>query len=288
MTPLRQKMTEDLRLKGMARTSEKLYLSIVTALARRYECSPEDLDFGHVREFLLDLRERGRQQATLASYWSALRFLFVVTLGRTDFVEHVPRPRVKSQPGRVAPTIGEVRLILEQANCTFDRTFFQTCYGAGLRLNEALHLEIRDIDAANELLHVRNGKGGKVRAVHLAPELLLVLRNYWREVRPAGGDWVFPARRTGGARDRVEWADHPPCPTTMQRRFREAVSAARLRRHVTLHDLRRAYATHMLEHGVELRMLQVALGHAKPSTTAVYAHVSVETIRTMPCPLTFL
>jgi integrase len=288
MTTLRQKMIEDLRLRGMSRNTEKLYVSVVAAISRRYGCSPEDLDYAQVREYLLDLRERGREASTLANYWSAFRALFVDTLGRDDFIQHVPRPRVKTQPGRVAPTIGEVRSIFDQARCTFDRTFFQTCYGAGLRLDEALHLQVADIDAANELLHVRNGKGGKARAVHLGPELLEVLRSYWREVRPGGGDWVFPARRNGGARDRVEWAERPMSPTTMQRRFREAVAAAKLRRHVTLHDLRRAYATHMLEHGVELRMLQVALGHSKPSTTAVYAHVSVETLCTMPCPLKFL
>jgi integrase len=245
------------------------------------------LEFEDARAFLLDLRERGRSPSTLAQYWSALRFVYVVTLGRRDFVEHVPRPRQVRQPGRIAPTVGEVARILEAALRPFDRAFFTVCYGAGLRTSEALGLRIRDIDTANGLLHVQRGKGGRRRSVHLAPELLEALRAYWREVRPVG-DWVFPARRTGGARDLPEWADHPPHATCMQKRMAAAVRAAKLQRNVTLHDLRRAYATHLLEHGEELRTLQVALGHADPATTALYAHVSNEQLRSIPSPLSFL
>jgi integrase len=116
---------------------------------------------------------------------------------------------------------------------------------------------------------------------------LEALRAYWREVRP-GGDWLFPARRAGGAVDVCVWADHPPTPSCMQKRFAATVRAAKVTRHVTLHDLRRAYATHLLEHGVELRRLQVALGHAEPKTTAMYAHVSDELLKTIPSPLSFL
>jgi integrase/recombinase XerD len=289
MTPLRKKMIEDLRLKGMAKTSEKLYVFVASLLARHHGRSPADLDYSHVREFLLDLRQRGRSHATVANYWSALRFLFVVTLGRPDFAAHVPRPRRNPQLNRVPPTIEEIRLILAQARSSFDRAFFQTCYGAGLRLNEALCLHIRDVDSANALLHIRNGKGGKIRAVHLAPELLDALRAYWREVRPTGV-WLFPAR-THNARpgEPARWADHPPHASTLQRRFRAAVLAAGLHRDVTLHDLRRAYATHLLERGAaDLRKIQVALGHSEPSTTALYAGVSVELIRTIPSPLSFL
>jgi integrase len=287
MTALRQKMIEDLRLQGLAETSEATYLWVVSAFARHFGRSPAELGPDHVREFLLDRRARGRKPSTLASYWSALRFLYVVTLGRKDFAEQVPRPRQRSQPNRVPPTLHEVRAVFEHARTPVALAFFKTCYGGGLRLNEALQLQVRDIDSVNELLHVRHGKGDRVRAVHLAPELLEALRAYWREVRPKG-DWVFPACRRGCAFDRVQWEDHPVHPTTMQRHFRQAVAAAKLSRHMTLHDLRRAYATHLFEHGIELRRIQEALGHAGPGTTARYAHVSAEQIRTMPTPLSFL
>jgi len=287
MTPLRQKMIEDLQIRGMAKTTEETYVAVVAQFARRFGKSPAELNCEHVRAFLLDLRERGRKPSTVALYWSALRFLYVVTLGRKDFVEQVPRPRQARQPGRIAPTLDEVSRILAAALRSFDRAFFTVCYGAGLRTSEALGLRVTDVDAENELLHVQRGKGGRRRSVHLAPELLEALRAYWREVRPVG-DWLFPARRNGGARDLTEWADHPPHATCMQKRFAAAVRAAKLRRNVTLHDLRRAYATHLLEHGVELRRLQVALGHAEPSTTALYAHVSNEQLRSIPSPLSLL
>lgn len=287
MTPLRTKMIEDLRLRGLATTTEETYVAVVAQFARMYGRSPADLDYGHVRGFLLDVRARGRKPATLAQYWSALRFLFVETLGRKDFAEHVPRPRQLRLQGRVGPTLEEIRLILAHARTAYDRAFFQTCYGAGLRISEALALQVSDLDSANQLLHVRRGKGGRARAVHLAPELLSALRAYWREVKPAE-PWLFPARRQGSIPGRIEWADHPPHPTGMQRRFQDAVRAAHIQRSVTLHDLRRSYATHLLERGIELRRLQVALGHAEPGTTALYAHVSLEQVRTIPSPLSFL
>lgn len=287
MTPLRAKMIEDLRLRGLASTTERTYVAIVAQFARRFGRSPAELDYGHVRGFLLDLRERGRSPATLAQYWSALRFLYTVTLGRDDFTEHVPRPRQPRHIGRVGPSLAELRLIFAHAATPFDRAFFQTCYGAGLRISEALALRVADIDTENRLLHVRRGKGGHARAVHLAPDLLSALRTYWRELRPPG-PWLFPARRNGGAHDHRDWADRPPCPTGMQRRFRAAVRAAGIPRRVTLHDLRRSYATHLLEHGIDLRKLQVALGHAEPGTTALYAHVSHEQLRSIPSPLSFL
>jgi integrase/recombinase XerD len=287
MTPLRAKMIEDMRLQGLATTTEETYVAIVAQFARRFGRSPADLDYGHVRDFLLDIRARGRKSSTIAQYWSALRFLYVITLGRKDFADHVPRARQIRQPGRVGPTIDEIRLILAHTRDCFDRAFFQTCYGAGLRISEALALQVGDIDSANHLVHVRRGKGGRARAVHLAPELLLALRAYWREARPPG-PWLFPARRSGGAADHREWGDRPPHPTGMQRRFRETVRAAGIPRSITLHDLRRSYATHLLERGIDLRRLQVALGHAEPGTTALYAHVSLDQLRSIPSPLSFL
>ncbi len=287
MTALRRKMIEDLRLQGVATTTEEAYVAVVAQYARRFGKSPAELDFGSARAFLLDLRERGRKPATLAQYWSALRFVYVVTLGRKDFVTEVPRPRQLRQPGKVAPTTREVARILAAAVRPFDRAFFAVCYGAGLRTSEAAGLRVVDVDTANSLLHVQRGKGGRRRSVHLAPELLEALRTYWRVVRPEG-DWLFPARRNGGPRDVLEWGDHPVRACTMQSRFSSAVRAAALTRHVTLHDLRRAYATHLLEHGVELRRLQVALGHADPATTALYANVSMEQLKSIPSPLSLL
>lgn len=278
---------EDLRLQGVATTTEETYVAVVAQYARHFGRSPAELGFDAVRAYLLDLRERGRKPTTLAQYWSALRFVYVVTLGREDFVTEVPRPRQLRQPGKVAPTTREVARILDAAVRPFDRAFFSVCYGAGLRSSETAGIRVADVDTANGLLHVQRGKGGRRRSVHLAPELLEALRTYWRVVRPVG-DWLFPARRNGGARDAFQWGDGPVGATTMQSRFATAVRAAKLTRHVTLHDLRRAYATHLLEHGVELRRLQVALGHADPATTAVYAHVSLEQLKSIPSPLSLL
>jgi site-specific recombinase XerD len=238
------------------------------------------------RAFLLHLVSMGRSPATVRVYHSALRFLFAVTLGRPDVMEGIGVPKVRRALPDV-PTRSEVEALLKCAESVLDHAFLLTLYAAGLRLGEARRLEVSDIHAVQGVLRIRDGKGGKDRLVMLDEALLQTLRNYWRTLRPPG-PWVFPARHNGHAGpyavDRV-WADHPVHASTMQKRFRCICQRAGLGRRFHLHSLRHAFATHLLEDGVDLRRLQALLGHASIRTTTRYAFVRTDVIRKTPSPL---
>jgi len=287
MTPLRKKMAEDLRLRGLAPSSQAQYLRCVRVFAEHHWRSPAELGTEHVRAFLLRQRELGRAPATIVVYWAALMFVYRETLLRPEVMEGVPRPRVPHRDPVPALAPAEVKAVLDAATSPFDRTFFSLVYACGLRMSEARHLRVEDIDARAGLIHIRHGKGDKARAASLSPTTLAMLREHWRAHRPPR-PWLFPARRLampGVVDSRHPWSDHPVGKETMSLRFRQAVERAGLRRRATLHDMRRAYATHLLEAGVDLRVIQVLLGHARPETTARYTAVSAKLIQGAPCPL---
>jgi integrase/recombinase XerD len=290
MTPLRAKMMADIRLRGLSEGTTASYVRCVHCFAEHFHVSPARMGTEEVRSFLLHLRDIGRAPATVKVYWFALLFLYTVTLGRPQVFDDIPRPRVPAPAPRVALHRDEIRTLLEHAPSEFDRCLFATLYAAGLRISEATALTVRDIDAGAGLLHVRRGKGDKPRSVRLSQGLLDLLRDHWRLHRPPG-PWIFPAQRLvrPGIVDPVHrWADHPISTDSARNHLVLAVRRAGLRRHTTLHHLRHAYATHLLEEGVDLRVIQVLLGHASPVTTARYAAVSPELIRSTPCPLEFL
>ena len=287
MTPLRRKMITALDLRGLSSGTSYRYIRCVRAFAAFHHRSPDRLGGDEVRAFLLHLRQLGRAPSTIKVYRAALLFLFVQVLSRPEVMEGVPIPRVPRRDPVPALTQGEVRALLDAAASPFDRTYYAVLYACGLRASEARCLRVEDIDARTGLLHVRHGKGDNARAATLSPATLAMLREHWRRHRPPL-PWLFPAQRMvrpGVVDERQPWSDHPAAKETMGKRFRQTVKRAGLKRHATLHDLRRAYATHLLEEGVDSRVIQVLLGHARLSTTTRYTAVSAKLIQGAPCPL---
>ena len=170
-------------------------------------------------------------------------------------------------------------------------TFIATLVATGLRISEACSLRPEDIDSRSGLVHVRHGKGDKARSVKLGDKHLRLLRRYWVVERPPPRGWLFPAQRLvspGRVDPRCRWAAHPVSPDTIRDRLQQLAQRAELRRRVTPHDLRRTYATWLIEADVDLRTVQVLLGHGSPVTTARYTYVRPEVIRRSPCPLEML
>lgn len=287
MTPLRRQVLDELQLIGRATQTQKSYICFISVFARHFGCCPSTLGTPHVREFFLHLRRIGRQPATLKVYYAALRFLYRDVLHRPEVMQGVPKPKVPRQDTLPALTHLEVRSLLDAANSPFDRAFFSLMYATGLRVAEVCAVQVGDIDRANHLLHVRCGKGGKPRTVPLSDTVLDLLSVYWRVERPRH-PWLFPSPCNVSASctdPTLRWADAPITTRTMGRHFRDLRETAGLRRLATCHSLRKAYATHLLESGVDLRTIQVLLGHARPETTAIYTSVSAELMGRCPCPL---
>jgi len=291
MTPLRNKMEADLRLRNLATGTRGQYIRCVAAFARYFGRSPDQLGTAEIRQFLLHLQQLGRAPATRVVYHAALRFLYTETLGRPEVMATVPRPRVRPPQPRLPLSHDEaVKLLSAAAPCPFTYTFIATLLETGLRVTEACHLQVGDIDRTAGMVHVRLGKGAKNRAVNLTDRLYRLLRRYWEVQRPKQ-PWLFPAQQSAvpdGADPMQRWADHPVSPDTVRERLHRVVAQAGLQRRVTPHDLRRTYATWLLEAGVNLRTVQVLLGHASPETTTRYTQVRPALIRRTPSVLEML
>ncbi|MDA1095577.1 MAG: site-specific integrase [Acidobacteria bacterium] len=291
MTPLRQKMEADLRLRNLAPGTGAIYVRHVARFARHFGRCPSQLDAVEVRTYLLHLKERGLAPATQVVYHAAVRFLYVETLGRPEVMAAIPRPRVPSRPPRRPLVREEVSVLLGAASSSpWTYTVIATLLATGLRVSELCALVPGDIDSRSGLLHVRCGKGGKPRSVKLGDKHLRLLRRYWVVERPPAS-WLFPAQRLvapGRVDPHQRWTSRPASPDTVRSRLHQAAKDAGLPRRVTPHDLRRTYATWLLEAGVDLRTVQVLLGHASPNTTARYTDVRPELIRRTPSPLEML
>lgn len=279
MGHLRNRMKADLELLGRSPATIKSYLGCVTTFVRFYMRPPETLGTEQVRAFLLDRLRSGRSTATVALYHAAITFLYTVTLDRPEVMRNVPRPKVRNGPV-VVPSRSQVRKLLDTAKPDpFDHAFFFTIYAAGLRQSEARHLTVADIDRERSVLHIRYAKGGKHRLVPLVPQLLKVLEDYWRAVRPPG-PWLFSGRLWGNK----GWSDKPVGYSRTLRRFKAITRRAGLPG-LTPHSLRHAFATHQLEDGMHIRALQVTLGHSSIHTTTRYAHVRTDHLLRGPNPI---
>jgi len=276
MTPLRQRMIEDMRLRNLSPNTIDAYVSAVAQFARYYGRSPEQLDGEQARGYLLHLVQD--QHANWSRYNQArcaLQFLYRFILKQEERFERLPCARApKRLPTVLSPD--ELRRLFDVvARHPKHKALLLTLYGAGLRISEALNLRPADIDAQRMFIHVRGGKGNKDRLVKLSPQLLAVLRDYWRQCRPSGG-WLFGQdRRPERAMD---------C-ATAERMVARAARRAGITRRVSPHTLRHSYATHLLEAGVDLRSIQMLLGHANLKTTARYTHVSDQHLRSVVSPL---
>ena len=272
MGQLRDRMEQDLILKGFQPTTRRNYLLYGRRLAAFYRRSPEELGEADIRGFLMHLIQVDCvAPSTYRQVLAALRFLYTVTLGRAWEVKRIPFPK---RPGRKLPHVlsGEQILALFKAlRSPKYRAIVMTCYAAGLRINEACQLRVADIDSQRMVLRVR-GKGDKERYTLLPPRLLHVLRVYWKLYRPT--DLLFPGRTPAGH----------ICPDTVRQVLAKAAAAAGLAK-CTPHSLRHSFATHLLDQGTELVVIQALLGHQSIRTTTLYTHVSTAKIQKTPSPL---
>jgi len=282
MTPLRQRMLEDMQLRNLGTETQRAYVHYIGGLARFYQTSPENLSLEEIREYqLYMLNERRYSPETVNAFVSAAKFLYNVTL-ETPWPEGVlPRCRVPQRLPVVlsAPEVHE----FFQHVCTIRyRAALMTAYGAGLRVSEVAALQVGDIDSQRMLIRVRQGKGKKDRYALLSQRLLEMLRCWWRSQHPAGHrrnnsseDWLFPGWRKG----------HHMNVASLQTACREAARAAGLSKRITVHTLRHSFATHLLENGTDIRLIQAMLGHTQIDTTARYAAVSPNAIAAVRSPL---
>lgn len=272
LSPLRRRMIEDMTVRNLSPATQRSYLYAVAKFSRFFGCSPDRLSVEEVRAFQVHLVAGGISWPALNQAVCALRFFYGVTLGRPDVPERIPYAR-QPRPLPVVLSADEVVRFLEAVPSLKSRTALTTAYAAGLRASEAAHLKVADIDSGRKVIRVEHGKGGKDRYVMLSPQLLGILRTYWRLARPT--TWLFPGRD----------ATRPIDPSVLHAACRSACAAAALDKHVTVHTLRHSFATHLLESGTDIRIIQVLLGHASISTTTRYARVATHTIGRTQSPL---
>ena len=261
---LRTRLIEDLRIRNYASRTIDIYVRCVALFAKHFGRSPEDLGAEEVREYQLYLREEKKASwAFFNQTVSALRFLYGKTLKHDWLVEQIPYPRQEKRLPDVL-SFEEVSKLFSCVRTLMSCTILQTMYGAGLRLMEAVSLKKSDIDSERMAIRVRQGKGRRDRYVTLSATLLETLREYYRASRPKG-EWLFPNRKGTGA------INH----NTVQKACSLAARKAGLRKRVTTHTMRHSFATSLLEAGVDLRTIQILLGHGSLNTTAIYLHVAV-------------
>lgn len=271
-SPLRRRMIDDMSLRNLSPATQRSYLHAVTKFSRYFGRSPDRLGLEDVRAFQVHLVSQGVSWPALNQTVCALRFFYGVMLDRGEIPERI----VYARTPRKLPVIlsaDEVVRFLEAVPSLKARAALTTAYAAGLRASEAVSLKVANIDSARMLIQVHHGKGAKDRTLMLSPQLLTILRAYWRLARPT--DWLFPGRSP----------DKPIDVQVLHAACRSATKAAGLVKRVSVHTLRHSFATHLLESGVDIRIIQVLLGHNSLSTTARYTHVATTTIAATQSPL---
>ena len=272
MSPLRRRMIEDMTVRNLAPATQQSYLYAVARFSRHFARSPDRLGLEQVRAYQVHLAAQKRSWSHINQASCALRFFYGVTLGQATVPERIAYAR---QPSKLPVVLSadEVVRFLEAIPSLKSRTALTTVYAAGLRVSEVVFLKIADIDSQRMVIRVEQGKGGKDRYVMLSPQLLRILRTYWRLTRPKR--WLFPGRDD----------ERPLVPNVLHAACRSACAAAGLSKQVTVHTLRHTFATHLLESGADVRIIQVLLGHASLASTARYTQVATKTISKTPSPL---
>lgn len=269
MTELRRRYVADLSLKNFSAGTIKVYVHAVELFARHFGRSPTEVTREELREYFVQLVERGVSRSYLVVHRNALRHLYQDTLARTDWLDCLPRPKrerrlpvVLSQEevGRLFAAVGNLK----------QKALFMTAYDSGLRLSELLNLRVGDIDSERMVIRIQQGKGKKDRYARLTPTLLELLREYWLEYRPK--TWLFPGATVDKRYDLA----------TPGQLLKKACRRAGITKRVSMHTLRHSFATHLLEAGTDLRMIQKLLGHEKIQTTCLYTHVSLKALRDVP------
>jgi integrase/recombinase XerD len=278
VSPLRQRMLEDMAMRGLRQETQRNYLRSVRSFAAFLRRPPDTATADDIRRFQVNQAENGVQPQSVNCSVSALRFFFTVTVGRPDLSRCFVIVRYPQKLPTVL-NVEEVGRLLEMAPGPKYRAALGTAYGAGLRVSEVASLKVGDIDSTRMLIRVEQGKGRKDRNAMLSPQLLRLLRLWWREGKRRGvmlpGGWLFPGQNS------LE----PISTRQLNRAVHEAAEAAGIKKRVSPHTLRHSFATHLLEQDVDIRVIQVLLGHSKLDTTALYARVATKTIRAVTSPL---
>lgn len=273
MTTLRQRMLEDLQLRNYSPQTIECYLRCVATFAQHFHTPPDRLGPEHIRQYQLYLvQDKQVSWSLVIQTVSALRFLYRTTLKQPWMIEYIPQPkRPTTLPTILSPA--EVATLLQAPRRLKTRTILTTLYAAGLRVSELCHLQVTDVDSARMVLCIRQGKGQHDRCVMLSPRLLALLRQYWHRYTPR--PWLFPGQ------DRA----HPITRKTVYLLCREAGVKAQLGKAVHPHTLRHAFASHLLDAGVDIRRLQLLLGHQSLRTTSRYLHVTPQALSLILSPL---
>lgn len=267
MTELRQRMLEDLRLRGFSPKTQEVYLGAVRQLAVYFHKPPDQISEEELRQYFLYLKEvKQVSPSTCTIALSGIKFFYEHTLRRDWPTLDLVRPgRERKLP--VVLSVAEVQRILSCLHRPRYRVCLTTIYACGLRLQEGVHLQVGDIDGERGMVHVRHGKGNKDRYVPLPSRTLEMLREHWRAHRHPV--WLFPSPHQTETR-----RDTPMDVSGVQRAFRAALVESGVSKPASVHTLRHSWATHLLEAGINLRVIQAYLGHASPTTTAIYTHLT--------------
>ena len=277
MTHLRKMMLEELQRRNYSQTTVQTYLKSVQAFAEHFHTPPDRLGLRHIREYQAYLfQEKKLAAGTVGLCTAALRFFFVKTLKRRYPLDDVPYPK---RPHRLPTvlTVEEAARLINSASNLFHRAILMTLYATGVRRAELCHLKVSDIDSAQMIVHVRQGKGARDRDIPLDPKLLETLKEYWRWMHPK--TYLFP----GTVKN---WrADKPITPKVVWEACREAAARAGITKPVRPHTMRHSFATHRLESGCDLVTLQTLLGHVNIRHTTIYLHLSQRHLRSAGNPL---
>jgi site-specific recombinase XerD len=273
MRKLRKRMIEDMTLKGLSPKTQKAYLIQVSKFAKHFKCSPEHLGEDELRKYFLYLTlEKKVSDSVFRHALCGLKYLYTVTLNRDWKTLEIVRPKKKKR----LPVIlskEEVKNILGEIKNIKHKAIIATIYSAGLRISEATNLHVNDIDSKRMLIRVVQAKFNKDRYVILGQKALILLRKYWRGYKPK--HWLFPG-----------WPKTKPISlNSIERVFKKACVKAGIRKPATVHTLRHSFATHLLEAGINLRYIQILLGHKSPKTTAIYTHVCKHDLSKIVSPI---
>jgi integrase/recombinase XerD len=280
-SPLRQRMIDDMKLRKLSSHTQEAYISVVRQFARFLGRSPDTATAEDLRRYQLHLTERGAASATVNMAVCGLRFFFSVTVDRPDLLKHTSYVR---KPRKLPEVLSadEVARLLKAAGSLKHRAALGVAYGAGLRASEVVRLTVTDIDSRRMVIRVNQGKGQRDRYAMLSPALLTLLRAWWREGLDQRavlrGGWLFPGQPLV----------NPLSTRQLERVFHRALEGAGIHKRVSLHGLRHAFATHLLERHADIRVIQVLLGHQKLESTARYTHLATHTLRDVKGPLEYL
>jgi integrase/recombinase XerD len=277
MTPLRQRMIDDMRVRNLAPLTQSCYLQQVSLFASYFHKSPEELGPEEIRTYQVYLtNERKLAPASIGTAVAALRFLYKISLKREwPLPEVIPAPQ---QPQKLPVVLSpeEVLHFLDSVGSLKHRTILTTCYATGLRISEAVRLKPNDIDSQRMVIYVEQGKGQKDRYVMLSPRLLEILRNYWRAVRPK--QWLFEGYVPG----------QPITRDAVHRASKQARQVSGIAKPISPHSMRHAFAVHLLESGTDVRTIQLLLGHRSLATTARYLRIAASKVCSTSSPLDLL